>query len=382
MKSLRLIWNNVYLRAALIVAGGALLLYTLNLTQLAWRSFLIALLIAYLVNPLLVRLERRRIPRGVGVSLVMTVLTLLALLAVILLSSILIDLAQLPAALGRSLTRLPSWLQSERPPEWLRNLLADNQQELFVFWSDLRQNIQTWLELNARAFVRRVIQRTQGLVTGFFNLVILFVFIAFTMAGFPTIRQSLYELFPEHRQPLARDLGNKLDAAVGGYLRAKVLESAIMFVVSATVLSLLGVPNALALGLINAMLNPLPYVGPIVATVIEALVALTVSWQLALTTAVVMFVIEQIDGNILGPMLTSKGVDVHPVAVLSAVIAGGALFGFWGVLTAIPVTAFLQLLYRDYYKTSAWYRGTLGSGGGEHVLGEPSRTRAAAEKKS
>lgn len=368
------IWNNVYLRALLIVAGGALALYTLNLTQLAWRSFLIALLIAYLVNPLLVRLERRRVPRGVGVSLVMTVLTLLALTATVLLSSILIDLAQLPAALGRSLTRLPGWLQSERPPEWLQNLLADNQQELFVFWGDLRQNILNWLELNARAFVRRVIQGTQGLVVGFFNLFILFVFIAFTIAGFPTIRQSLYELFPERRQPLARDLGNKLDAAVGGYLRAKVLEAGIMFVVSATVLSLLGVPNALALGLINALLNPLPYVGPIVATVIEALVALTVSWQLALTTAVVMFIIEQIDGNILGPMLTSKGVDVHPVAILSAVIAGGALFGFWGVLTAIPITAFLQLLYRDYYKTSPWYRDTLRTGTKEHVPSKAPQT--------
>ncbi|ADI14275.1 AI-2E family transporter [Truepera radiovictrix] len=358
MKSLRLIWDNVYLRALIIVAGVALALYVLNLTRLAWRSFLIALLVAYLVNPLLVRLERRRVPRAVGVSLIMTALVLFVIVALLLLSSILVDLAQLPAALGRSLTQLPSWLQSEDPPEWLQNLnlLADNQQELLVFWSDLRQNVLNWLELNARTLVRQIIQGTQGLVTGFFNLFILFVFIAFTMAGFPTIRQSLYELFPERRQPLARDLGMKLDAAVGGYLRAKVLEAGIMFVVSATVLSLLGVPNPLALGLINAMLNPVPYIGPIIATMIEALVALTVSWQLALITALVMFAIEQIDGNILGPMLLSKGVDVHPVAILSAVTAGGALFGFWGVITAIPVTAFLQLLYRDYYKTSAWYR--------------------------
>jgi predicted PurR-regulated permease PerM len=358
VKSLKPIWDNVYLRALIIVMGAALALYVLNLTRLAWRSFLIALLVAYLVNPLLVRLERRRVPRVVGVSLIMTALVLFVIVALLLLSSILVDLAQLPAALGRSLTQLPNWLQSEDPPEWLQNLnlLADNQQELLVFWSDLRQNVLNWLELNARMLVRQIIQGTQGLVTGLFNLFILFVFIAFTMAGFPTIRQSLYELFPERRQPLARDLGMKLDAAVGGYLRAKVLESGIMFVVSATVLSLLGVPNPLALGLINAMLNPVPYIGPIIATMIEALVALTVSWQLALVTALVMFAIEQIDGNILGPMLLSKGVDVHPVAILSAVTAGGALFGFWGVITAIPVTAFLQLLYRDYYKTSAWYR--------------------------
>ena len=351
-----MIWNNVYLRFLLLAFAAVLLVLLLLVTQLAWRSFLIALLVAYLVNPGLEWLQRRRIPRGVGVALFMILLIAFFLIATLLLSSILVNLAQIPAALGSALARLPEWLNSDRPPQWFQTLLIENQQDLITFWDNAQRDVLGWLETNARSLATDLLRGTQGLVTQGFNLFILFVFIAFTVSGFPLIRQSLFDLFPVRRQPLAKDLAAKLDVAVGGYLRAKLLESGIMFVVSSTVLTLLGVPNALALGVINALLNPLPYVGPVVATIIEALVALTVSWQLALVTGLVMFTIEQLDGNIVGPMLLSKGVDVHPVAILSAVIVGGAVFGFWGVLLAIPVTAFLQLVYRDYYRTSQWYR--------------------------
>jgi predicted PurR-regulated permease PerM len=349
------IWQNVYLRTLLIALGLVLLFVVLGRTQLAWRSFLIAFLVAYLVDPFLLWLERRKVRRSVGVALAMSILVVLVVVAMFLLSRILIDLAQLPVTLGQMLTQIPDWLQSDAPA-WLQNLITRNQQDLIAFWDRAQRNLVTWLEANANGLVNSLLQGTQGFLQSLFNLFILFVFIGFTVAGFPVIRQSLHELFPKRRQPVVKELAGKLDSAVGGYCRAKVLEATIMFFIAWLVLSLLGVPNAAALGLINALLNPVPYVGPLISTLIETLMALTVSWQLALVVLVVMIVIEQLDGNLLGPMLLSKGVDVHPVAILSAVIVGGGLLGLWGVLLSIPMVAFLQLLYRDYYKTSDWYQ--------------------------
>ena len=69
-----------------------------------------------------------------------------------------------------------------------------------------------------------------------------------------------------------------------------------------------------------------------------------------------MIVIQQIDGNVLGPLLLSQNMQVHPVTVLIALIVGSSLFGFWGIILAIPATAFFQLLYNDYYLTSTWYK--------------------------
>ena len=69
-----------------------------------------------------------------------------------------------------------------------------------------------------------------------------------------------------------------------------------------------------------------------------------------------MQILEQLDGNLLGPLLLSKNVHVHPVVILISLLAGSTLFGFWGILLAVPIAAFLQLLYLDYYKESNWYK--------------------------
>ena len=352
--SIEKFWQNIYLRAILFTLIVIVIVWILGKTQLAWVSFLIAFLVAYLVNPFLTWLERKRIPRSLGVLIVMIGLVLLGFMVVVLLSSLLIALSDLPVYVGQTISRLPDWLESSSPA-WLKNLISDNQTSLNNFLDNMLRNIVSWTESNIDNIVNQIISGTSSFFAGVLNVFILIIFIAFTIAGYPVIAKALVELFPEHKQSFAKDLGQKLDIAVGGYLRAKLLESTIMFVVSSTVLYLLGVPNALALGLVNALLNPIPYVGPLISTAIESLVALTVSWQLALIVLVAMFIIEQIDGNIIAPILLSKGVNVHPILILSSVIVGSALFGFRGILLAVPATAFLQLLYNDYYKTSEWY---------------------------
>ena len=354
MGSLLPIWQNVYLRAIVIVLAFLVILYLLRETRFVWQSFLIAFLVGYLTNPALRWLERRRIPRPVGVVLIMLLIVFAVLVAMLLLSSILIDLAQIPVELGRAFAQIPTWFQ-ERAPGWLQDFVNQNQAGLIQFWTQVQTNFTTWLQTNAERLVSTFIQGTQGVFQSTFNLFILFVFIAFMVSGYPVIQRSLFELFPQRHRPFAREIGDKLDTAVGGYLRAKVIESSTMFVVTWTALSLIGVPNAAALGLINALLNPVPYIGSLIATVIETLMALTVSWQLALITLIVVAVIEQLDGNVLGPLLLSRGVKVHPVTVLAAVLTGGALLGIWGVLLAVPSAAFLTLLYRDYYQGSSWY---------------------------
>jgi predicted PurR-regulated permease PerM len=117
------------------------------------------------------------------------------------------------------------------------------------------------------------------------------------------------------------------------------------------------VPKAAAIALISALLNPIPYVGPAVASIPAILSALTIGWQHALIALIASVIIQALDGNVLQPLLLAKSVKVHPVTVLVSLLAGGALFGFWGILLAIPVAAFIQLLYNDYYLKSEWYRG-------------------------
>ena len=354
LANLQSFWKNIYIRAILFTLGIVGIFWFLDKTQQAWVSFLIAFLVAYLINPFLISLQKRRVPRALGVLIVMLALAFFGVIVVVLLSSLLIDLASLPVSVGQSLRNIPNWLETGAPA-WLQSTLNNNQEALTNFFNDTLDNVFSWFESNVNSIINQFVSGTGNFFGGLLDILVLLIFIAFTVTGYPEISKAILEIFPERHQTFAKEMGSKLDAAVGGYIRAKFIESGIMFVVSSTVLAILGVPEYLALGLVNAILNPIPYIGPLISTVIATLMALTVSWQLALVVLVVIFIIEQLDGNILAPILLSKGVDVHPVLILSSVIIGSALFGFWGVVLAIPATAFLQLLYKDYYKTSPWY---------------------------
>jgi predicted PurR-regulated permease PerM len=180
---------------------------------------------------------------------------------------------------------------------------------------------------------------------------------AFIISSYRSINQGFYNLFPERYRSLVKELMLKMDKTVGGYIRAKFLESIIVGLVVWIALLIIGVPRAPAIAFIAAILNPIPYVGPAVATIPATLSALTVGWVPALITFIVIAIIQGLDGNVLAPILLAQSISVNPVTVLVSILAGGALFGFWGIVLSIPFAAFMQLLINDYYLKSDWYLG-------------------------
>lgn len=348
--TLRQLWNTIVLRVVFLVACGYLAFVVLRLTSVAWTSFLIAFLIAYLVEPLVFRLERRRIPRPLGMSLIMFFIVLLFLLSVFVAGDIVTRLVGLPQILGPFLDELPTRLESSAPP-WLRTLFDDNTDALRTFLETQQGTLLASLQGQTRSLFREV-----GFVlTVFGNTIVILFLTAFMIAGYPAIRRSLLNVVPRRYQSMAEDLTAKLDSSVGGYIRAQTWRAVIVGLLLWLVFSLLGIPKAGALAFLSALLNPIPYLGNIVATIPAVLLAFTISWQLALVTLVVCIVVQVLDGNILQSIVFSQSLDVQPVTVIFALLAGGALGGFWGLMLAIPFAAFLQLLYRDYYLKSDWY---------------------------
>lgn len=325
---------------------------------MAWRSFLIAFGIAYALNPLVERLTRWRVPRWLAVTFSLGSVALFGVAAGVTLLVVLDDLLTLPASLLRTFDSVPDWY-ARSAPGWLRDVVREVNATLAADPASQNSSDAELLSQVAAlltGFLEHTLTSAQGLLRSTVNAFVLFVFTGFTLASFPRIKKTLTEFFPVRSRPFVSDLSQKLDASVGGYLRAKLLEALIMGTVPWLYLALLGVPHAAALGFINALFNPIPYVGALVSTSVSALMALTVSWQLALVVLVTSVVVENLNGNVLGPLLLSKGVKVHPLVILIALIAGGSLFGFWGVLLAIPAAGFLQLLYLEYYQGSLWYQ--------------------------
>ncbi len=354
------VWGNIYLRVLLIVALSYQITVVLKSTQIAWSSFLIAFLIAYLFEPFVRRLEQAKlVARWLSVALTVLLILVFFVVGAILLGNILVELSNLPGmiipyvtgTLPDQLDALQLWIIERTPPRVL-NLVGEVPSVSSIL-EQQRSPIALWIRNNVGNLVGAVRFVFGGLGRG----LVIITLAAFIMLGYKSMQSGFQTVFPERHRPFATELFRKIDKTVGGYVRAKFLESVIIGFVVWIVLLILNVPEAPAIAFIAAILNPIPYLGPAVATIPATLSALTIDWQHALLTLIVMGIIQGLDGNILAPILLSQSISVNPVTVLVSVLAGGALFGFWGILLSIPFAAFLQLLYTDYYLQSDWYLG-------------------------
>ena len=364
-ETFNLMWQNIFLRIIVVVCVAIGIVLLLQETRAAWGAFLGAFVIAYLFDPVITRLTKSRfIPRGLAVLLVMVFIFSFLFLGAALVANILVfEVNTVHDHFGESWGHFKQWVDTSAPPWFadafhqVTNLISQNvsveklQQE-FLAGDSLSKNSDSILK-GAGTFLAEIAHILEIVAQTF----ILLILTAFTLGSFPVIKKSFFGLFPERHKPFAEELMGKVDVSVGGYLRAKILEAFIMGVVIWLTLLVLRVPEAAQLGFLAMALNPIPYLGPFLTTIIITFTALVaLGWQKALIVFIIMQIIEQLDGNLLGPMLLSKGVDVHPVAVLVSLLAGGALFGIWGLLLAVPATALLQSFYVDYYQGSKWFK--------------------------
>ena len=135
------------------------------------------------------------------------------------------------------------------------------------------------------------------------------------------------------------------------FIRGQLLEAAIVGVLSAVVLYLIGIDYAIMIGVISGVCNMIPYIGPIAGTVLAVIMAL-LSGQpvLALWATAGMILVQQIDNNLLAPKIVGDSVGLHPVFTMLAIVIGGNMGGLIGMLTAVPVAASVKILLSRWYE--------------------------------
>jgi predicted PurR-regulated permease PerM len=143
-----------------------------------------------------------------------------------------------------------------------------------------------------------------------------------------------------------------IDDTFRRYIRGQLLEAAIVGLLSAVVLYLIGIDYAIMIGVISGICNMIPYIGPIAGTVLAVLIAL-LSGQplLALWATAGMILVQQIDNNLLAPKIVGDSVGLHPVFTMLAIVIGGNVGGLVGMLTAVPVAASVKILLNRWYES-------------------------------
>ncbi|PKP92094.1 MAG: AI-2E family transporter [Alphaproteobacteria bacterium HGW-Alphaproteobacteria-16] len=188
--------------------------------------------------------------------------------------------------------------------------------------------------------------------SGIANFVMVFVGAIFIAADPAVYRRGLLLLIPRRAENTVAIALDDASRGLRGWMLGQAVASLVVAALTGTGLALLGVPAAVGLGVIAGLLDIIPMVGPIIAAVPAILLAFTVSPAIALWTVVLFLIVQQIESNILQPMIQKYAVDVPPAILLFAVLGAGLLFGFLGVLLAAPLTVVTYVLVqRVYVKT-------------------------------
>jgi predicted PurR-regulated permease PerM len=190
---------------------------------------------------------------------------------------------------------------------------------------------------------------TKGVITAIVaTLTIVFMTFFMLLEG-PMWMERIYGLVPEPKQPRWRKVGDDVYRTVGGYVAGNLLISLIAGVASGIVLWASGVPFAVALGLLVALLDLIPLAGATIAAVACVLVAIAASGTTAAIIVGVFFVAyQQLENHVIQPLVYGRTVQLSPLAVLVSVLVGAELAGVLGALAAIPVAGTIQVLLIDW----------------------------------
>ena len=192
---------------------------------------------------------------------------------------------------------------------------------------------------------------TKSVVTAVVAVLTIVFMMLFMLLEGPAWVERLYGLLPEAQRPRWEAVGRDIYRTVGGYVTGNLLISLIAGVAAGVLLFAVGVPYAVALGLVVALLDLIPLAGATIAAVIVTLVAFAASGlTIGIVVAVYFVVYQQVENHILQPLVYGRTVQLSPLAVLISVLIGAQVAGVLGALGAIPVAGTIQVLLVDWQR--------------------------------
>ena len=338
-------WALVGLAAAIAVVGWV-----------AWKvavifpPLILAAAIVFILNPFISLLQRRGIPRLAGVAL-----TYLGFMGV----AVMIGLLMFPA-------------------------VHDQQQNLSERWPAIRTKMERWIDDRSASFkntpfefdrqkvtdafsstdtsVRDQIDRVAEVGVKVFHILLVMIltpiFAFYLLVDLPHLKRTADGLIPDAARPEVLVLARRMNAAVGGFFRGQLVVALIVGIMSSVGLLIIGLPFWLLIGMVAGFFNMIPLIGPYIGGIPALVIALTTREPItAVWVIVVMVAVQQIDNHFISPLVMQRVVKLHPVLVMLALLLGGTLGGFFGLLVAVPTTAALKILVGHLWRV--------------HVLGEP-----------
>ncbi|MDQ3954767.1 MAG: AI-2E family transporter [Actinomycetota bacterium] len=344
---------------------AAVSVWVLRKISIIFPPLVLAVLIIYLLNPIVSRLQRRGVPRILG--------TLLAYI-VVLGGFTLVVIATIPVVSNQVEAVSDNW------PAYRMEILEFVNDTAGVIEDSLGASINTSqiscllgadetvtpdsptearCDEVTREF-REVVLAQAGRLTeiGSSLLHALLVFVLGPLIAFyllvdlPNLQRDMMNLVPKRLRAEVSDLGAKTGLAVGGFFRGQLVVALLVGSLSALGFYLIGLPFWFLIGAIAGFFNLIPLIGPYIGGALGFLVGVvSQDVGLGLKAALVELIVQQIDNHIISPNIMKRTVNLHPVTVMLSILAGGTLAGFWGVLLGVPAVAVGKLFLGHLWLT-------------------------------
>ncbi|WP_318464619.1 AI-2E family transporter [Photobacterium leiognathi] len=319
-----------------ILLGGFLTIYFFGslITPL-----LVAIVLAYLLEWPVARLTKLRLPRTFSVMLVLLLFAGLMSLALFgLVPTIWHQVVNLTADVPKMFNDLQVYVSSlpERYPDFVQPAQV----------VDLMNNLREKVLGMGESVVKGSLASLVSIATLGVYLILVPLLIFFLLKDKDEMMQALLKVLPKNRR-LASKVGSEMNEQISNYIRGKVIEILIVGIASYVTFAVMDLRYAVLLGVLVGLSVLIPYIGAAAVTVPVAMVGLFQwgwtpdFWWLLLAYGI----IQALDGNVLVPILFSEAVNLHPVAIIVAVLVFGGLWGFWGVFFAIPLATLVKAVW-------------------------------------
>jgi predicted PurR-regulated permease PerM len=314
--------------------------YVLYLIRAVLFLFLIAVLLATAIEPLVFRLRRGPFSRGQGILVVYT-----GIMLVLFGIGALIVPTFLREAAGFSET-YPQLLQS------LRDLVYGlDERVLGPAAEKVVEKAASPTAVTGGDEGETAISIGLTVVEGIFVFVTVFVVAYYWLTERTEIKRAITTLFPREQRQTVGVIWGEVESALGGWVRGQLVLMAFIWVLASIGFVVAGLKYALVLGLLAGLLEIVPLVGPWLGAIPALLIALMQDPKLALMVGVYLWIIQNIEANVLVPRVMHRAVGISPLVVLMGILVGATLGGVPGALVAVPLAAAIQVILRHTVAT-------------------------------
>lgn len=333
----RLIKPLIYFVVVVIIV---LIIINVNIINDIAFLLIFSFILSYSLKPI----QKVLIRSGISTKVSSLILMLSVIISLILIITVLIpSVFKESLSLGSSLDEIEGYISML----YHKLKLIENNKTVHSILSKIYSKLNTSLS----NMVNRMLETTADIGENALAFVVVPIVSYYFLSDPDYIENKFLLLCPLKGRNIIKRINKDIDKILGRYIISQFMLCIMVSILTFIALVVLKVKFPIMLSILNGILNIIPYFGPIFGMIPPIIIALLTSTKTAMYTAILLYSVQLIEGNILSPKITGDSVSMHPLAVILILLVGGELGGFWGMVLAVPVSVILKVIYEDlnYY---------------------------------